>query len=873
MSTYKNPVFALAFSIPLLIAAGYSLSLFSFNNEASVATGFNIDGAGINNQVKLSKYDSTQASKDKIILNSWVSLAQIDTNTIAVANYDSIILLDKTKKTLCKVTPNWGTTKPEDTTWVPTGIYYTNDTLYIANYRGNNILTGKLNVKDCQLTIESSIKDKSGLGPENLYVDKTGNIYTANYDSGTVVAFNKSGEKIWSAPVPEAHGITADDNYVYTTSLTERNIQKLRKDTGKVELAQGKTGWNIKNSEYLWPTSINIDGNGNLLVSDAQSGMIGLLEPKTLTPVSSFGGMGPGLNHFNYPYTASVNSLDEVLVTSTMRASIYIYDSKTLKLKEIFLPDSQNWDTSEKYENTKLGTGWTNYLDTSAKPQTIFGKSVIPGFGMFYKPDASAGVFKVPDVDELAWKGKPYLYFLQTKKIGEDVLIFSSSSSVALLYAKYKSNYLLLPITLPSQDNWLVDGEIVSNGKALALKIISTAKDEFTKRLETLKKHKTLTPDDVAWLYGESNSSALDSSFKSPAGKNFYIFWKYCSADKTCSKPELQKMAFDFFSETDSNRGTSLGEAALVALISETLWKGELTSSTNTKLSSCGAGKYYKNHEPETIKPDDLSHYISADDIGGSELCISGNKSTTNTKLKIYWLNQDEVPDLVTLSAIDGKKKLTSVTYKIDRNTLDTDPSLGTPYSILRLPNSKTSDYLLKIDKGGVQNRLLIRNIKLLSGKDVAISLIKTEDLKHYGTPNLPKSAIVAYESLLGISPDKDDVFHCGHFATRYIYENIKNNEWRMYDLQSGEAIHTIIEIKTDSGWTIKDPTLGYEIPCSFADIKNGSCLPNYSSIPSAKKWDSRFNNYSPEALIPEAEILAINWGKGRVRVGAIRRD
>ncbi|SEQ46529.1 MULTISPECIES: hypothetical protein [Pseudomonas] len=869
----SSKIFLFSSTITITIVLSYGLLSSNTTDKTTTSTMLNFEGTGIDKDVKISKYDNSNVKESSTAPDNWLSTAQIDKDTIAIASYKNIILLNKSRKSVCEVKPEWQSDLAIKKTWTPTGLFFTNKTLYIANQTGNNILTGNISPEDCTFTVETSIQDDSGRGPKNIFVDSFGNIYSANHDSDNLIAFNKNGNKIWTSELRKPHGITADEHFIYATSLANKNIQKLNKNTGESVLSQGKSGWNMQNGEYLWPTSITNSGEGKLLVSDAHSGMIGLLDSNTLSPLQTFGGLGPGLNYFSYPYSAVLNQFDEILVTSSMRASIYIYNLHNLQLKEIITPVEQGWASSKKYKSQKFGNDWTNYQNTAAPSQYFFGKRTTLGFGRLYNHDGSLTTYKVPEPNELVWNIKPNLDFLQSKKIDNDTLLFSSSTSQALLYTEQKPSNLLIPVKLPSQDNWLVNDKVISNGKFLDQKDISSKKHDFIKKLDSLRNSAPLTVSDVASLYATAdNTDLLDSSFKSFAGKSFYNFWRYCSISRSCSKNELQDMAWSFFRRLDSNHEVSLGEAALVSLISEKNW----TDTTSVKLQSCGAGKYYKGYEPETIKPGDLSHYISAVDISGSELCITSTSPSTAAQLKIFWLNRNEVPNLVKITSTNEKGFAATINHTINDENLHLSSRLGTPYSIIPLPESHgPTTFSLTLGKGAAQNRLLIRNIELVSGKAEKIKPLDVEGQKFYGTHHFPRSILESNKAFYGNTPKKDDVLHCGHFAARYVYENCytENCKWRILGLRNGLANHTIVEVKENNNWKIKDPTLGYKVSCSFTDIQGGNCLPDESSITGAKKWDTRFSGYAPQDFLPNADILSITWGTGKITEGVLYQN
>ncbi|AIL12283.1 hypothetical protein IM40_00130 [Candidatus Paracaedimonas acanthamoebae] len=268
------------------------------------------------------------------------SLTQIDEEHLIFCNYQQVFLLNL-KNGKAKILPPPSNIEA----WYPTGLKFCkkNNTLYIANYLGKDVLLFRFD-KDFNLIFVKQYKDNELVGPENIDVSKDGKFFVvADYDNSSALMFNEKG-KIWARPVGRAHGITLskDENTIYVSGLIPPKIYKFDLN-GTLLKEHGQDGW--KQDGYLWPTSINVY-HDKISISDARTGKITNISP-SLEALNSIGGNGLGISLFNMPYGIEYTSEGLLYVTDTFKGRILKIDPTQEIILEIFEAQSPNKQNQE----------------------------------------------------------------------------------------------------------------------------------------------------------------------------------------------------------------------------------------------------------------------------------------------------------------------------------------------------------------------------------------------------------------------------------------------------------------------------------------------------------------------------------------------
>ncbi|MDR1920813.1 MAG: hypothetical protein LBS31_03610 [Candidatus Adiutrix sp.] len=225
--------------------------------------------------------------------------------------------------------------------FVPTGLYYHQGTLYIANYTGNNILAGQLSADNSRLEITRSITHPALISPENIFVDDE-IIVTANYDGNNVTCFDHEGRLLWEVKVPNAHGIDGNKDFLTVTGLGERKIYKLSR-SGEVLRTTGQLGWEL--NEYAWPTDIDILPANEILVTDAHTGRITKLD-YDLKPIKAWGINGSARADFNFPY--ALYPREQGLIICDTFKGRFLFLNQDFQIEKIIYLNGRNPEAGDK---------------------------------------------------------------------------------------------------------------------------------------------------------------------------------------------------------------------------------------------------------------------------------------------------------------------------------------------------------------------------------------------------------------------------------------------------------------------------------------------------------------------------------------------
>lgn len=227
--------------------------------------------------------------------------------------------------------------------WDVTGVYYDSesDLLYIANYRGHNIIVCSLNNngEEISIQIKNEISPNGMMSPENIDV-KNGVIAAADYDGNALWILAVNGELINKVDVKLAHGVAMNKDSIFVTSLADRKLFKYNYN-GELLAEKGQEAFEGEYA-FMWPTGLSVL-NDNLVLADAHTGRISFYD-FNLNYITSYGGLGPSDNAFNFPYCATA-----------INDCLYVAD--TFNKRVVVLNDigqiQKIW--GDKVENSELG--------------------------------------------------------------------------------------------------------------------------------------------------------------------------------------------------------------------------------------------------------------------------------------------------------------------------------------------------------------------------------------------------------------------------------------------------------------------------------------------------------------------------------------
>ena len=223
------------------------------------------------------------------------------------------------------------TIEMDKTRWNPTGLFYhqQSQTLYIANYNGHNILIGT--VSDDEFITEKMIVAPGLVSPENVAVNVAGTrIAVADYDGNALFLFDGTGNLLWKQEVPLAHGVEISEDSVYCTSLQNREVIQFNYEGTELNRVGHLANQGV--NAYMWPVALELY-NGQLLVSDAHTGMLTLLDDE-LNYITAIGSNGPYMTNFSYPYAVLAEE-NALYITDTFKSRVLQLDFQGNIIKQI----------------------------------------------------------------------------------------------------------------------------------------------------------------------------------------------------------------------------------------------------------------------------------------------------------------------------------------------------------------------------------------------------------------------------------------------------------------------------------------------------------------------------------------------------------
>lgn len=822
----------------------------------------------------------------------YVSIGRIDDRYFVISNYVNLLLFDRWRAEICVLKPSFSISdegvhhkEPADRVsrpgeiYNPTGVFADHSgELFVANYKGNNVLRGRADVNECTVNFFQSYSSQSSLGPENVFVDsERGTFVSANYDAGTVTAFDiGSGSEVWTASIAQAHGVAIIGSSVFATGLRDRKIYELRLSDGGLLRSVGSLGWDPSKQEFLWPTSIFPTSAGELVVTDAQSGFISFLNPNDLSVVRYMGGNGPSEELFNYPYSATpVRKAIAVLQSS--RKEIVFLDLEGRRIIERFSFQTRKWPRENRVIRP-FGAGWVGYINESGPRLLVRGKLYKLGFGNLH-PDSNGPVLRVPDIGALFNLG-PYLYFLQGGSVGDRLNYFFSSSSTTLVSLGRESGRpdLLMTDRIPV-DSWLNEvGDIASDQGAVSQHAVLERFNRVAGMLYSeLDKSGWLAPEVV---YSALNPNVagdeisferfreyLDRIFVSPYARAFKYSYDKC--ERKCSLDDLRRAAASYYKEIAGQSYANLDEYILVGMLSgysETDQDHEGGGAWS--FDDCGKGKYYAGYGTTALETSNLNDYLSAESIDSSFICFSEiDKRRLSLKgISFAWYSEREVPKRLEIYGVDLKGPSASSVLIKSVDVQGATMLGGYSFSSFKLDKTSAFEkYMIRIVQGGEQNRLILRGIFPEARNDLEaksndpverlVSNVSRTIRYGEGVSKVPleflRSADRMREFLL-----RSNSSHFGNAAVILITTLPRNLVWRYFQLEALDGrIHVVVEVFDGSRHRTLDPTLGIVYECSVNALIDGSC--DYTKEWTSGPFNPVFEIYRGVGFFYRARITA----------------
>lgn len=666
-----------------------------------------------------------------------VSMTPVDKANFLVADYDNIFLLNVKDKTF-RMLRLGGDLKGFK--FVPKGLYFSKaqNLLYVGNYTANNVLVFLVDMKTITLKLVREIKTEKTISPAHVFVSDDGkHLVVSNEDGVNVSAFDISGYapvESWSAKVAQPHGICIVKDRVYVTSLTDRTLIELNLVDGKILRTMGRLGWNPDDAGLLWPTSVYPFSDTELIMTDAHTGLVYIVDRESLKITKYFGGNGPTFKYLHMPYSAIVVG-DEFFIISTFQKRILIGDKKTFRIKESISENKDDWaylkDNLRNMDLKKIGQGWKDYVWEEGPLLNIGGARYLPGYGHLHpKPDASAyPVFNLDSLDTL-FDSETYFYFLNAAQTQDGMIMFSPETPRANALTVKDGVTYFYPIKWEI-DNWNIGNGIYGRmGKKDIRKIIDEAK-EAVKELDASRRPNGLLSKDS--LYGKMFSKYLDArkiyfdkyflnTFESANAKIFLEQYNRCLS-YGCSAGKVRDITKKYYMRVRGEAYVEFDEFLLIQMLGgyfdEFFFRG---ADTLYNYYVCESAAYYQGYGPEILKTASVDDYLSAFDINRSSVCMKtvDGRTVLPSEISMIWYSPELYGEDFTLTGqrvnngkVEYERRLLNVKGNEPKivNGFAVNDFVVYPGEVLSDDGKGFNNFIFKLSKGHKDNRLIIRKL------------------------------------------------------------------------------------------------------------------------------------------------------------------
>lgn len=790
--------------------------------------------------------------EDKYDMRNFVSIAPLNESLILLANYKELFIFNKKTRSIQILSAIWHF-NPQvnmlgERKYNPTGVCLgKNGTVYVANYKGDNILFGKIDIKKRIFNIYGEFYSINTRGPENLSLNAENSILvSANYDAGTVVAFDlPSGRELWSTVIGQAHGVCIYGDKVYVTGLVERKIYELDLQSGNILRSVGKLGWNPGNNEFLWPTSVSVMKNGNLIIADAHTGYISIMDHATMQVSRYFGGNGPSLRFLAYPYVAIAYDRD-VVISNARRNHFIFLDSDCKQVVASFTDDTRRWPEIAYTQKEPFGNEWDGYVNRWGATYSLFGKKVNLGYGKLKSSDGKEYILRNYNI---VGQQEAHFYFLQGIK-GYDYNLFFSPSSSTLIYLSHDDKGLpfLWIENFLTPDSWNINGNIVSKNEIVAKDaIVKKIKKKEIAYLRLLKKNGFVDKRDLFKFFCSSDiisspyvdfDESFDKIFSSNFGRNFKLIYDRFLLGKQTLQ-QLHEAARMYYALQEGEIYIYLDEYCLVGMLTGIAPRdAQFTQEQPISYFPCSDSRYYAGFGPEALSTPSLHDYLSAESRESSSICFRSSFPGTLQGLDVVWYDAASAAKALTVQAVDEKGIGTQISVPCSVSTAVG----GFATCRCHIGALKSSVYRVSLP-AGTQQRLILRGLspvfirKDANTSDLAslweeVSVISA--MAPYGGGLEVDSQELADQEKLLASLQYADFRHSGNYCLMFGLRNKGRYIGRIVPLyqQATGARHAIVEVESQSGQYVVDPMLGCVYRCNLNSMIAGEC-PDYTPVPS----------------------------------------
>jgi len=470
-----------------------------------------------------------------------VSVASPGRGLYLTADYANIFLLREKDSSVKLMRPDRSTFSPDKKglTYNPTGLFYdrSHSLLYVANYTANNILAYQVDTDKSALTLKAEIGSENTISPENVSVSPDGSfLVSANYDGSKVTAFDLTGGKareLWSRPVQLAHGVCISGDRVYATSLGLRALFELNRENGHLIRRAGQMGWDPSRFDLLWPTSVQEYSPDELILSDAHTGYVYLVDRATLKVKRYFGGNGPTFHFLNMPYAAVVCN-DELVIASTYQRRLLTGNRRDFRFRRSYMIQPERWEYARNLKApvmNRLGIGWDAYRWSNGPKVNIFGNDYVLGYAHLHPIGGRLSSLVAPWREGSLFNSLGELYFLDSIELPEGFMLFTPQRGQGYCFYRESDASYFFPITL-TVDNWRIGNNIFSPEGVVDSRLIWEKAGKMARALKNSRSPEGVLSSDALReivfpeLDREDFEKKLSDVFQTEPGTRFFLAYK-----------------------------------------------------------------------------------------------------------------------------------------------------------------------------------------------------------------------------------------------------------------------------------------------------------------------------------------------------------
>ena len=504
----------------------------------------------------------------------FVGVAAIDRRHIALVDYAHLYCLELDSGSLKPAAPILERDR-QPPMWVPTGLAYDNarQRLFVANYLGNQVYEGMLDCDRGVFSIVAGIASRDTISPENVALSNDGaTLAVASYDGNNITAFRRarSGDwrSQWTFALAAAHGVAILGDQVFATGLAGRELVRIDLTSGARTGRVGSLGWNPWAHQMLWPTSV-LARHGQLVLSDAHTGLVCLLDPSRLQAQRCFGGNGPLAEHLNMPYSVAALG-DDLLVASTFQGRVLVVRLQARRGASILADYAASFDGWKEIDGLVARHSWPSnaglpsyrwewegngYLRECELAPPLHGLRC--GYGELQR---GARRMQLPLMTGLL-NQCGYYYFVEAYRGREGTILFSPQNKCVVYVWQGKHGEVGLLSRQVSQGGWRVGNWFVSPGEVLSLESMEQEFLSTLSRIDDIRVGSVLLPRDAARLFFpgvpddadrlRNLQQKLAAVLTSEKGASFVRLYLGCT-DGSCPTEELGALAMSGSQDGDA---------------------------------------------------------------------------------------------------------------------------------------------------------------------------------------------------------------------------------------------------------------------------------------------------------------------------------